>query len=214
MWSKAGLLDSHQLIQTYGYWALLLGTFLEGETILVIAGFAAQREHMSLPWVIVVAAIGTLIGDQLFFFIGRYRGVRFLNAKPSRRERADKALRMIDKYGNWVVLGFRFVYGLRTITPFAIGMSRISIARFAILNFIAASVWATAVGTAGYLFGEALERLIFKFKRYEWMAIAGMACLGVVLWLIHRLWWQQRAKKHDAQRMVQPDESERKPIGP
>ena len=60
------------LIEDYGYLALLIGTFLEGETILVLAGFAAQRGHLEIEWVIVVAFIGSFSGDQLFFYIGRF----------------------------------------------------------------------------------------------------------------------------------------------
>ncbi len=184
-------MDPHYIIQTYGYWALLLGTFLEGETILVIAGFAAHRGHLSLLWVIVFACIGTLLGDQLFFFIGRYHGTPFINKTPTRRARAERALRLIDKYGNWIILGFRFVYGLRTITPFAIGISRVKTARFAILNVIAAIVWSCAVGIGGYLFGEILERVM---GRYEWAGIALVASLGLSIWLYHIIRWRRQDK--------------------
>ena len=50
-------------IETYGYAAILIGTFLEGETILVLGGFAAHRGYLSLPWVIVAAFAGTLSGE-------------------------------------------------------------------------------------------------------------------------------------------------------
>jgi membrane protein DedA with SNARE-associated domain len=58
-------------IGNYGYFALLNGTFLEGETILILAGLAARQGYLYLPWGIVVEFIGTLIGGQLFFFLGR-----------------------------------------------------------------------------------------------------------------------------------------------
>ena len=59
------------LIQNYGYWAVFVGTFIEGETILLLGGFAAHRGYLALPWVIVAAFFGSLCGDQLFFFLGR-----------------------------------------------------------------------------------------------------------------------------------------------
>ena len=59
------------LIDTYGYLAILVGTFFEGETILVLGGFAAYRGYLHLPWVIIAAFVGSLCGDQLFFFLGR-----------------------------------------------------------------------------------------------------------------------------------------------
>ena len=54
-----------QLITDYGYLAILMGTFLEGETILILGGFASHRGYLELPWVVVSAFIGTLAGDQL-----------------------------------------------------------------------------------------------------------------------------------------------------
>ena len=62
------------LIANYGYAAVLIGTFVEGETILVIAGFAAHRGYLSLPWVILLAFAGSLAGDQLWFYVGRRSG--------------------------------------------------------------------------------------------------------------------------------------------
>lgn len=59
-----------QLIDTYGYWAILVGTLLEGETILLLGGFAAYQGYLALPWVILAAFIGAFCGDQLFFFLG------------------------------------------------------------------------------------------------------------------------------------------------
>ena len=62
------------LIQKFGYLAIFIGAFLEGETILIVGGFAAHRGYLLLPYVIFSAFLGTLFGDQLFFFIGRFKG--------------------------------------------------------------------------------------------------------------------------------------------
>ena len=59
------------LIDTYGYIAIFIGTLLEGETVLVLGGFAAFRGYLSLPYVILTAFIGSMLGDQFFFYLGR-----------------------------------------------------------------------------------------------------------------------------------------------
>lgn len=170
------------LIENYGYLALLLGTFLEGETILVLAGFAAQRGHLELPWVIIVAFIGSFSGDQLFFYLGRYYGAALINRRASWRNRADKVYRLIERHQNFLILTFRFYYGLRSVTPFALGASRVSRSRYLTLNAIGAVVWAVALGWAGYLFGRAFELMLDDFKRYELYVLGGLALLGVVIW--------------------------------
>lgn len=66
-------------LQTYGYWAILIGTFLEGETILVLGGLAAHMGYMDLSGVILSAFTGSLCGYQLFFFLGRRYSAFLLN---------------------------------------------------------------------------------------------------------------------------------------
>ena len=58
-------MDFAALVHTYGYAAVFIGSFLEGETTLALGGFAAQRGHLALPWVIAVAEAGGFLGDQL-----------------------------------------------------------------------------------------------------------------------------------------------------
>ena len=134
-----------QFLQHYGYWAVLLGTAVEGETILILAGFAAHRGYLDLPPVILAAFVGSLVGDQFFFFLGRRHAEAFIRRRPSWAARLEQARRLMERYPTPLVLGFRFLYGLRTIVPFAIGISRISVARFVLLNAAGALAWAVVV---------------------------------------------------------------------
>jgi membrane protein DedA with SNARE-associated domain len=179
------LLTLESAIQTYGYWAILVGTFLEGETILILGGFAAQGGYLELPWVIVAAFTGTFCGDQLFFFLGRRHSQRILAKRPSWKRRVEKAQRLLERVRTPLMLGFRFLYGLRSVTPFVIGMSDVRTALFVFLNMLGAVVWAIAVGVGGYVFGGALEILVGNIKRYELFAFAAIALAGLVIWLLH-----------------------------
>ena len=172
-------------LQTYGYWALVIGTFLEGETILIIGGVAAHRGYLSLPLVILAAFIGTLAGDQLYFFIGRKKGKAFLDKRPSWRPGIDKAHNLLERYQALLILGFRFLYGLSTVTPFVIVMSRLKTGNFILLNITGALMWAVVFGTGGYLFGAALEILLEDIKRYELTAFLGISIAGIAVWAIH-----------------------------
>lgn len=179
-------MDLETIISRYGYAVVLVGTFLEGETILVIAGFLAHRGHLNLFLVILAALAGTMGGDQLFFHLGRWKGMSFLEKRPAWRPRAQRAIELLDRHHRWIILGFRFVYGMRTITPFVIGAGRVPPGRFALYNFLGAVAWAVAVAGLGYLLGHAVELFLADVKRYERMIIAGLAIVGAVLWLVHR----------------------------
>jgi membrane protein DedA with SNARE-associated domain len=174
-----------QWIDAYGYGAILLGTFLEGETILILGGFAAYQGYFKLPWVILIAFLGTLSGDQLSFYIGRKYGSKVLASRPAWQVRANRVRRLLERFQDYLILIFRFLYGLRTLTPFVLGLSRVPRGRFLLLNTVGAVVWAMAVGTGGYLFGHALEALIGDLKRFEAEILGLVVLAGMVVWMIH-----------------------------
>ena len=154
-------------IDSYGYLAILIGTFLEGETILILGGITAKLGYLQLPWVITYAFWGTLIGDQLFFMLGRSQGAPFLHRHPSWDERAQKVQGILERHRILIILGFRFIYGFRIITPYVIGMSRISYLEFLVLNVISAAVWSIVIGSLGFAFGHGLELWLGNIRRYE-----------------------------------------------
>lgn len=181
------MMSLQQLITDYGYAAVAIGTFLEGETILALGGFAAHRGYLSLPWVVVCGFVGSLLGDQLYYYIGRWKGDALLARRPAWQQQSTRVFDLLHRHQLWLILGFRFLYGIRTVTPFLIGAARISPLRFLVLNLVGAAVWAVAVGVAGYLFGNALEAVLGDIKRYELALFAGFAVIGVLVWTARRL---------------------------
>jgi len=184
------------LVDAYGYLAVLVGTFIEGETILVLGGFAAARGYLGLPWVILAAFIGSLCGDQLFFFLGRWHGKAILSKRPTWKSRVNKAQKLLERFRIPLILAFRFLYGLRTVAPFVIGMSSVPTVEFIFLNAVGALVWAITVGTGGYLFGSALEILIGNIKHYEIQILGAIAAIGVLIWGIY--FYRRRKRKLSA----------------
>jgi membrane protein DedA with SNARE-associated domain len=178
-------MNLQSFVESYGYAAIVVGTFLEGETILVMGGFAAHLGHLGLPGVILAATLGSYVRCGIFFFLGRWHGEKALARRRSWQTRADKTHRLLEHYELPVMLGFRFLYGLGIVTPIMIGMSRISTVRFIVLNAIGALIWASVVALAGYLFGQALETLFGHIKRYELEVMCGIAAAGALFWLIH-----------------------------
>ena len=184
------------LIVHYGYLALFIGTFLEGETILIIAGYLAQDGILDLPLVILAALFGSFGGDQTFFFIGYFKGVRFLDKRPALKLKAAKAFRLLYRHQIAVILGFRFLYGIRNITPFVIGSSGFNPLRFFILNFTGALVWAITFACFGYHLGNLAERLLDDVESYE-KSILGILCGIALLVFLWRKFGNQTKEKPD-----------------
>ncbi len=171
-----------ELLSSYGYWAILAGCFFEGETVLVIGGFAAYQGYLHLPWVIVAAYGGTLLGDQLYFYLGRVYGQRLLKRRPYWQSRVGKVQGLLKRFQTSLILLFRFLYGIRAITPFVIGMSGISPRKFLVFNALGALIWAVLVGSGGYVFGTVLEGLLGNVKKYERLILGLMFLTGVLVW--------------------------------
>ncbi len=181
------------VIEQYGYLALFIGTFLEGETILLLAGFIAHSPtvNLDLRLVILAAFAGSLAGDQTAFFIGRHWGRKLVAKSEKWRRRSDRVHAMLQKYHEVLILSFRFFYGLRNLTPFVLGTADITIHKFFILNSIGAGIWAVTFALTGYAFGSLLEnvltRVIDNVHHVE-MAVLGVAVLIVlVLWVVRTL---------------------------
>jgi len=173
------------LIEQYGYLALFIGTLLEGETIMLIAGFAAHQSYLNIHLVILLGFAGTFISDQIFFFIGRFNGQRFLEKRSSWQNKFTRIEKQFQQHQNLLILTFRFIYGLRTVTPFFIGMSRISIIRFMFLNLIGAAVWAILIGYLGFYSGHTMAYLLHNIKHLEKLIMLIISLIGISVWSYH-----------------------------
>jgi membrane protein DedA with SNARE-associated domain len=183
------------LLETYGYPILVLGTFLEGETIMVLGGVAARLGYLSLGWVIACGFIGTLLGDQLYFYLGRRHGSAFLARRPAWQARSQRVHRIMERYPILLILSFRFLYGLRTVAPFVIGTSKVPYLLFTLLNVIGASIWAVAIGCAGFYFGHGVEALLGNIEHYEIEMFAVVGLVGLLSWIIFLLRQRRRTAR-------------------
>jgi membrane protein DedA with SNARE-associated domain len=179
-------MDLAALVDQYGYLAVFVGSLLEGETILLLAGIAAHGGYLSFLVVVVVAFCGGTIGDQVLFQLGRRHGTALLVRWPALARRAGLVARLIERHQTALIIGVRFMYGLRLIGPFAIGMSEVTGTRFALLNMLGAAVWAPLVVGAGYLFGHTLSWLIADLGRYEAIALVAVVALAITAYFVRR----------------------------
>ncbi len=185
----------HDLIRQYGYIGLFIGTMLEGETIMLLAGFAAQHGDLQLSGVVTAGFLGSFLGDQVFFYVGRYFGPAIVRRRLSWRANADKVFRLIERHQSLLIVSFRFYYGLRSVTPFAIGAARVGRVRFMVLNAVGALLWSAALGGLGFLFGSAVVKYFHGFRRYETDLLLVLAGAGICVWLVTLLLHRRKAAR-------------------
>jgi membrane protein DedA with SNARE-associated domain len=179
-----------EMLQTYKYIIVIGGALLEGEMVLILAGAAAYHGYMALPLVMLISFIGATIHDTLLFFIGRFLGTKILN-RPSRwKGRIQKVVNLIHKYDRYFIMSFRFVYGIRTITPIVIGSGAITFKRYFSLIIISAAIWAVAVSYIGYSCAMALEAILAHFEAFKkYLALVLIIIIGIIYFFVR---WRKK----------------------
>lgn len=160
-----------QLVQTYGYWAVFLAVGLEsvgvpipGETTLIAAAlFAGNTHRLSLVYLIAVASIAAIAGDNLGYLIGRGGGYRLLRRYGHRVHVNEAKLKvgryLFERHGGKVVFVGRFITVLRTYAAFLAGTNMMSWRRFLVYNAAGGILWSALVGTGAYLLGSAAHQV-------------------------------------------------------
>lgn len=188
-------MDVALLIARWGLAAVLLGSLLEGETVLVLAGFAAHRGYLDLVQVVAVACLGAVLGDQFWFWLGRRQGQMLLARWPKQAMPVQQALRLIERYPAGSILFMRFAWGLRIALPVAMGMSGLAHGRFLVLNVLSAMLWAPLIAGAGWAFGDVLARHLGDIGRVEHWAALVLVLAVLLVHLVQRWWARRREKK-------------------
>ena len=175
------------LVADYGYVALFAGALLEGETFLILAGFAAHQGYLQLHWVFAIAMLGGFLGDQSYFFLGRWRAAWVMSRFKRFAPVFERVNAMMERHHEVLIVAMRFLYGMRSIGPMAFGMSSMPAWRFVLFNALGATIWALAIGYAGYLFGQVLELWLHDLKRIE-EALLFVMLIGGLAFLVWRRW--------------------------
>ncbi|WP_294237861.1 VTT domain-containing protein [uncultured Sphingomonas sp.] len=196
----SGILSIEAIVARYGVIAIAFGAGVEGETAVVTGGILAHQGLIAWPAAFFAAAIGSFVADQIFFTFGRRaRDGRWVR-KLKRRRVYTRVTRLMERYPVGFIFGFRFLYGLRTISPVALGTSTVSTRLFVAVNAASAACWAAMFTGIGYLFGEAFQELAARYRpslAHILMAAALVMVAATIGWGLHTLW--QRHKESNEQ---------------
>ncbi|RZA23601.1 MAG: DedA family protein [Proteobacteria bacterium] len=174
------------LILKWGYIILGIGTFLEGETILLTAGVMAHKGLLSLPLVILVATLGAFLGDLLWFYIGHRYGNDFIQKRPKIAARAASIQRLLDRFGTFFVLTFRFIYGVRTVSPVILGAIKYPMKKYILLNGIGAVIWGVSFSYIGYGLGAGFKEIVDRHPHVEEAILISLGA-GLIFWILSKV---------------------------
>jgi membrane protein DedA with SNARE-associated domain len=190
----ASLINVGHLVTVAGYplvFVLVMaesgGVPIPGETALITAAVLASQGKLEIVLVIVLAAAGAIIGDNIGYLIGR-KGGRWLLERPGLFHRQRLEVLTVGepffaKHGPKAVFFGRFLLGLRTWASWLAGATRMRWSSFVLWNALGGIGWATLIGVIAYLVGSSSGSAIKDFGLYGVVAVA-LAILGT--FVLHR----------------------------
>jgi len=190
-----------EYLELHGYWVLFIGTFLEGEAVLVMAGFLAFEGYLNIGGVILTAFAGSFLGDQFYFYLGYFKGRGLLRRFHAIARKFREALRLIEKYGAFVAFISRYTYGFRIVLPIILGVTTLPPRTFLWINLASALSWAILFALGGYLFGKSASYFLGDLGRYEHYLMLALLGFIITAWLVH-LYHAWRLKRPARERLA------------
>jgi membrane protein DedA with SNARE-associated domain len=155
------------LVSQYGLWIVFFGMMTEGTIMILLSGILCYLGMLSLEETMPVAILGALIGDQFWYFIGRYYGQNILKRFPLLKERIKKLEDSVKKRGIWLAFSGRFIYSGAILFPVTLGTYGYLHKKFTLFNTLGIIVWSVSGISVGYILGTGAEHLFGKIEKIE-----------------------------------------------
>jgi membrane protein DedA with SNARE-associated domain len=180
----------------YGYLAVFVGSLLEGESLILLAGLLSYQDHLSFSMILLCAFAGAVIGDTAWFLVGKYAPSTLTNRFAILSSVERRAVFLVGSRQKVVAFLMRFMYGFRMLVPFALGRSSMKLHVFVLCNVLGALVWVLLFSLLGYMFGSIAEAIIGRLRKYELSIIVAVVLAVATGGLVYR------AARHIAQKKI------------
>jgi membrane protein DedA with SNARE-associated domain len=145
-----------RLLPKYGYLAILMAAFWEGEVVLIAAGALCGRGYLNWKWTILCAAIGGSAGDQVYFYAAHERAARLIKKSKRLNKWYPKISRFVLRHSTIGVLVSRFAAGFRISIPLVCASAGMPARRYSALSLTSGFLWASFWVAVSYQAGARL----------------------------------------------------------
>ncbi len=167
----------------WGYGILFLYSFGGGMIALLAASVLAGVGKLDLSLCIIIAAVANFLGDELLFYLAKFNKNAVLPYFKKHRRKLALAQILFKSYGGKIILAKKFIYGLKTLIPLAIGLSKYNAKKFLFLNAICAIIWAVSLGLLGFFAGDFIQQISEKYGQNTSFLTIFLVAILFALWL-------------------------------
>ncbi|QSZ42598.1 DedA family protein [Sulfurimonas aquatica] len=175
--------DTFSNLATYGYIGLFLYSLGGGFVALLGAGVLSYMGKMDLTTSIAIAFVANALGDVMLVYLARYQKTMMMDSLKKHRRKLALSHVLMKKYGSWIILIQKFVYGIKTLIPIAIGLTKYDFKKFIFINTLSSVVWALAIGLGSYYSGSVLVKAAGVIGDRPWIAPLLLVIFVGGLWM-------------------------------
>ncbi|MCX7965801.1 MAG: DedA family protein [Syntrophorhabdaceae bacterium] len=183
-------------IEKLGYIGIFIGTFLEGETTVLIGGILSKLGYMNIYKVFIFAAMGTFAGDFTFFSIGKIFGRNIVDKYEFLSSKVPIADKIIKKHGNFIIFIIRFLVGIRAVVLLLLGCTNIKVSKFLLFSIANSILWSIVVSAIGYIFGNVVYIIVKDIKQYEFHILSAIILIILIIIFISRRIIEKKEKSY------------------
>jgi len=174
------------LISEYGLWIVFFGMIVEGTTVIILSGVLCHMGVLPCEETIVVAILGAIVGDQIWFFIGGHYAQKFLSKFPSVELQVKKLQDSVHSKADWLAVSSRFIYGGAVAFPLVLSMHNYSHKRFTIIDAVGVSFASLAGLSLGYFLSDSFQKVLGDVSNIEHLMLFIILFVAVIKFYHYR----------------------------
>ena len=174
--------DTLTSLSTWGYLALAFFSFGGSFIAVAAAGILSYMGEMNLYVSLVIAIFFNYIGDMFLFYLGRYHTEDIKPYFQKHKRKIALSTLIMRKYGVWAIFIQKFLYGIKTLVPISMALSRYDFKKFGFYNVFASILFVTTIMLASYYAGGTIKVVFEFFKEYPWVIALFLLVIITAIW--------------------------------
>ncbi|NOR55943.1 MAG: DedA family protein [Sulfurovum sp.] len=157
-------------LETWGYLAVAFFAFGGSLFIVAAAGVFSYMGKMDLTTALAIATVSNYLGDMFLFYLGRYQKKQIQPYFAKHKRKIALATLIMRKYGVWAIFIQKFLYGIKTLVPLSMALSKYDFKKFGFYNIFASIVFILTIGLSAYYSSEFIIAMFGYIQENPWIA--------------------------------------------
>jgi len=174
--------DTLTSLSTWGYLALAFFSFGGSLVVVAAAGVLSFMGEMNLIVSLLIATTFNYIGDMFLFYLGKYHKEDIKPYFEKHKRKIALSTLILRKYGVLAIFIQKFLYGIKTLVPISMALSRYDFKKFALYNLLASPFFVAVIMLSAFYAGETIKTLFESFKEYPWVPFLFLFSLIGIVW--------------------------------